>query len=347
MEMNTRLQVEHPVTEMITGLDLVEWQLRVAAGEPLPLRQEQLAIRGHAIEARIYAEDPSREFLPSIGRLVHLSTPQAAAGLRIDTGVRQGDEITPYYDPMIAKLIVHGATRTDAIGRLRAALAEYQVVGVHTNVEFLQRLADAPSFTAARVDTALIERERAHLFPAPLAPPPAAWELAARAVYPAAPADGSPWGSSDGWRLGERESRHATLRWGDETRSLRVGFDADIPEPGASRVVRADDGIHVFLDGRQHLFEWLDPYRPPAEPADARGSLVAPMPGRVLAVLAAAGAQVKRGQPLVVMEAMKMEHTVTAPRDGTVARILCTVGEQLKEGTELLVLAEKDVSPGT
>ncbi len=346
MEMNTRLQVEHPVTELITGLDLVEWQLRVAAGEPLPVRQEQLAINGHAIEARIYAEDPAREFLPSIGRLVHLATPETSAELRIDTGVRQGDEITPYYDPMIAKLIVHGPTRAEAVGRLRAALAGYQVVGVHTNVEFLQRLAEAPSFVEARVDTALIERERAHLFPAPTPPPRAAWELAAGAAYPAAAPDGLPWGAVDGWRLGEHEVRQAVLRWGDEQRPVRVAFNADAPEPGTTRVIRADDGIHVFLDGRQHVFKWTDPYRPPEEPADARGSLVAPMPGRVLAVLAQAGAPVKRGQPLVVMEAMKMEHTVTAPRDGTVARILCSVGEQLKEGTELLVLVEQ-VSPGS
>jgi 3-methylcrotonyl-CoA carboxylase alpha subunit len=339
MEMNTRLQVEHPVTEMITGLDLVEWQLRVAAGEALPLRQEQLAIRGHAIEARIYAEDPAREFLPSIGTLVHLATPATSAELRIDTGVRQGDEITPYYDPMIAKLVAHGESRADAIARLHAALAEYQVVGVHSNVEFLQRLLDTPSFQEARVDTALIERERAHLFPAPVPPPAAAWDLAARAAFPVAPADGSPWGAADGWRLGEREARHAVLRSADETRTVRVAFDAAGAVPTTS-VVRAEDGIHVFLDGRQHVFQWLDPYRTPDDAAEARGSLVAPMPGRVLAILAEAGAQVKRGQPLVVMEAMKMEHTVTAPRDGRIARILCAVGEQLKEGTELLVLAE-------
>ncbi len=170
MEMNTRLQVEHPVTEMITGLDLVEWQLRVAAREPLPLNQEQLVIRGHAIEARIYAEDPAREFLPSIGTLEYLSMPATSHEVRIDTGVRQGDSITPYYDPMIAKLIVHAETRNEAIARLRAALGEYHVAGVHTNIDFLHRLAGAASFVDARLDTALIERERELLFAPQVAP---------------------------------------------------------------------------------------------------------------------------------------------------------------------------------
>jgi 3-methylcrotonyl-CoA carboxylase alpha subunit len=146
MEMNTRLQVEHPVTEMITGLDLVEWQLRVAAGEPLPRRQEQLVMSGHAIEARIYAEDPSRDFLPSIGKLVHLVAPAESAAVRVDTGVREGDEITPYYDPMIAKLVVHAESRDAAITRMRDALAQYQVVGVTTNIPFLGKLMRAPSF---------------------------------------------------------------------------------------------------------------------------------------------------------------------------------------------------------
>ena len=176
MEMNTRLQVEHPVTEFITGLDLVEWQLRVAAGEPLPRKQSELSVTGHAIEARIYAEDPARDFMPSIGRLAHLVTPDESATVRVDTGVRAGDEITPFYDPMIAKLIVHAATRAEAIARMRAALAQYQIVGVRTNVEFLGRLMRAPSFVEAKLDTALIEREREHLFAVRAEAPPAMWE---------------------------------------------------------------------------------------------------------------------------------------------------------------------------
>jgi 3-methylcrotonyl-CoA carboxylase alpha subunit len=335
MEMNTRLQVEHPVTEMITGLDLVEWQLRVAAGEPLPLVQEQITLRGHAIEARIYAEDPARDFLPSIGRLEHLVSPVSSDDVRIDTGVKQGDEITPYYDPMIAKLIVHGGTRADAIARMRSALAAYEIVGVRTNVEFLGRLMSAPSFVQANLDTALIERERVHLFPAPAEPPAAAWEVAARAVFPARAGDGSPWGETDGWRLGGPLTRAVRLAHAGVARELRV-------TPGSAlagdRAVRSGDDIHVFLDGVHHVFFAPDPYLPAGEGQDRHGGLAAPMPGRIVAVLVKAGDSVERGAPLVVMEAMKMEHTVTAPMAGTVGLVECAEGEQVKEGVELLTL---------
>jgi 3-methylcrotonyl-CoA carboxylase alpha subunit len=337
MEMNTRLQVEHPVTEMITGLDLVEWQLRVAAGEPLPCRQEELRIDGHAIEARIYAEDPARGFLPSIGTLVHLVTPPASDRVRIDTGVRQGDEISPHYDPMIAKLIVHAGTRAEAIARMRTALAQYQVVGVATNVEFLWRLTTSPSFVEARLDTALIEREQAHLLPAPAAPPDAQWVLAARASFGLTAGD-PPWGDVSGWRMnGTRASRPVTLRCGDAQRTLHVDFAA-APALVESRAIRAGASVHVFDAGRHHVFTVLDPYLPSNEAADHHGGLTAPMPGRILAVLATPGQAVARGVPLVVMEAMKMEHTVTAPRAGAVERVFCVVGEQVKEGAELLVL---------
>jgi 3-methylcrotonyl-CoA carboxylase alpha subunit len=338
MEMNTRLQVEHPVTEMITGLDLVEWQLRVAAGEALPLRQEQLAIQGHAIEARIYAEDPAREFLPSIGTLLHLSTPATSAELRIDTGVRQGDEITPYYDPLIAKLIVRGATRAEAIGRLRAALAGYQVVGVHTNVEFLHRLTSAPSFAEGRIDTALIEREHAHLFPEPGLPADSSWELAAwRSLALPAP-DASPWSAHDGWRPGTRAERVVNVRWRDIARPVLIRF-ADPPAIQAGVDVYAmNDAVHVFADGRHHVFVVADPYLPPDDATDRHGGLTAPMPGRVIAVHVKPGDEVKRGAPLVVMEAMKMEHTVTAPASGVVETIHCEVGDQVREGAELLAI---------
>jgi 3-methylcrotonyl-CoA carboxylase alpha subunit len=249
--------------------------------------------------------------------------------------VKQGDEITPYYDPMIAKLIVHGGTRADAIARMRSALAAYEIVGVRTNVEFLGRLMSAPSFVQANLDTALIERERVHLFPAPAEPPAAAWEVAARAVFPASAGDGSPWGETDGWRLGSPPTRAVKLAHAGVERELRV-------RPGAAstadRAIRSGHHIHVFLDGAHHVFSAADPYLPAAEGQDWHGGLAAPMPGRIVAVLVKAGDSVERGAPLVVMEAMKMEHTVTAPRDGAVARILCIVGEQLKEGTELLVL---------
>ena len=339
MEMNTRLQVEHPVTEMITGLDLVEWQLRVAAGEPLPLRQEQLAIRGHAIEARVYAEDPERDFLPSIGRLVYLATPETSDEVRIDTGVRQGDEISPYYDPMIAKLIVHGATRAEAIARLSASLDRFHVAGVQTNIEFLGRIITAPSFVQPQLDTALIAREQAHLSPRAEPPPDAVWQLAAWRALSLPPADESPWSDRGGWRLGGRAERSVYLRWRDTQRALTLRFaQPPAPVPGAD-TFRATDAVHVFLGSVHHVFRIVDPYLPTADAGDHHGGLVAPMPGRIIAVNVSTGDKVARGAPLIVMEAMKMEHTITAPAAGSVERILCAVGEQVKEGMELLVLS--------
>jgi 3-methylcrotonyl-CoA carboxylase alpha subunit len=368
MEMNTRLQVEHPVTEMITGLDLVEWQLRVAAGEPLPATQAGLTLTGHAIEARVYAEDPAREFLPSIGVLAHLATPVPSASVRIDAGVRQGDEITPYYDPMIAKLIVHGATRSEAIARMRDALVQYEVIGVATNIEFLGRLMNAPSFVEARLDTALIERERVHLFP-PAAPASAlAINLAVLAFVLArrGAADSSPWSDPHGWRLAARGRRCWKFRNGEVVTGINVssvngavevevGRDtlilsgaleagsllADVGGKHVSARARVlGNSVHLFLSGVHHVFEWLDPYLPPVGVADRHGGLTAPMPGRVIAILAKEGEQVARGAPLIVMEAMKMEHTMKAPAAGLVTRILCKIGEQVKEGAELLAIEE-------
>ena len=338
MEMNTRLQVEHPVTEMITGLDLVEWQLRVAAGERLPCAQDDLAIDGHAIEARIYAEDPARDFLPSIGRLEHLATPECDARVRIDTGVRQGDEITPYYDPMIAKLIVHGATRAEAIARMRASLALYEVVGVRTNLEFLHRLMGAPSFVDARLDTALIERERAYLFPTPTEPADADWQRAAEESVRTESTRASPWDDASGWRLGSRARRDVRLRSGDWERIVTVGFP--LPERGSSpgRTYRAEQAIHVFRDGEHRMFRAEDPYLPATEAADRHAGLTAPMPGRIIAVLVKGGDRVARGAPLIVMEAMKMEHTITAPAEAIVTKVHCATGDQVKEGVELLEL---------
>jgi 3-methylcrotonyl-CoA carboxylase alpha subunit len=366
MEMNTRLQVEHPVTEMITGLDLVEWQLRVAAGEALPMRQDELGIRGHAIEARIYAEDPAREFLPSIGRLEYLATPATHDELRIDTGVREGDEITPFYDPMIAKLIVHGDTRDAALARMRAALDEFHVAGVSTNVGFLRRLMHAPSFREARLDTALIERERAQLF-APAVPATRfAWDLAAcawwRSMLPAGTA-ATPWDDVGSWRLAPGGRRRWKLRHGDQQqdislwradRELMVEIDGDAHpvdavcgdhglldamvagQPLRAHVHVSGPRLHLFLAGEHHQFEWLDPYLPAAVAADRHGGLVAPMPGRVIAVLVQPGQKVTARTPLLIMEAMKMEHTLTAPADGTVVAVNCETGEQVREGTELL-----------
>ena len=342
MEMNTRLQVEHPVTEMITGLDLVEWQLRVAAGEVLPRKQDELSITGHAIEARIYAEDPAREFLPSIGRLDHLVAPEEGATVRVDTGVRAGDEITPYYDPMIAKLIVHAATRAEAIARMRVALAQYQIVGVRTNVEFLGRLMSAPAFVDARLDTALIDREREHLFAARGEASTPLWDRAARAFWVSQQQSGarnhgnprSPWGDQRGWANGMRGERRWKLREGEIEREVTVGPSDAV----AGTFVRARE-IHVFELGEHHVFEWIDPYLPASETADAHGGLRSIMPGRVLAVHVKPGDEVAKGAPLVVLEAMKMEQTVTAPSAGKVDRVLCEVGDQVSEGAELLTFA--------
>jgi 3-methylcrotonyl-CoA carboxylase alpha subunit len=340
MEMNTRLQVEHPVTEMITGLDLVEWQLRVAAGEPLPRKQAELSINGHAIEARVYAEDPSRDFLPSIGRLDHLAAPQESATVRVDTGVRAGDEITPYYDPMIAKLVVHGDTRAEAIARMREALAQYQIVGVRTNVEFLGRLMSAPSFVEARLDTALIEREREHLFAPRREATPAMWELAAQAFWMAqrrklAPAQASPWDNCGAWALATRGERRLKLREGEVEREVASAY-SDVDAAGTFVAATA---VHLFDGGEHRVFEWIDPYLPVSAHAEAHGGLRASMPGRVLAVHVKAGDEVAKGAPLVVLEAMKMEQTITAPAAGKIDRVMCEVGDQVREGAELLVFA--------
>jgi 3-methylcrotonyl-CoA carboxylase alpha subunit len=352
MEMNTRLQVEHPVTEMITGLDLVEWQLRVAAGERLPCEQGQLSIRGHAIEARIYAEDPDRDFLPSIGKLRHLRLAfrhgdgsDASMPVRWDSGVHGGDEITPYYDPMIAKLVAHGETRAQALARLRESLLRIEIIGVRTNVEFLLRLTATSSFVEANLDTALIERERASLFPTLPPPDDDVWRAAAReywrpevAKYRGALMEPGPWGGLTAWRVnGGRASRRVTLRAGETERTANIDM-AEVIDPPHISVVRDGLDLHVFQRGRHHVLTAADPYLPPAQAADHQGGLVAPMPGRILAVPVSKGQSVALGAPLVVMEAMKMEHTVTAPRAGVVDGVFCSVGEQVKEGTELLLL---------
>jgi 3-methylcrotonyl-CoA carboxylase alpha subunit len=375
MEMNTRLQVEHPVTEMITGLDLVEWQLRVASGERLPLAQQALAIDGHAIEARIYAEDPDRGFLPSTGKLVHLAPPAESADVRVDTGVEQGDSITPFYDPMIAKLIVHAADRAGALARMRTALAAYRIVGVANNVEFLGRLIATPSFANADLDTALIEREHDALFPAPTLPPDDVWLVAALAEVErdhasargagAGPGDAaSPWRVLDGWRLNGRAVRRLGFRSGETTREVDVAALADgrweLALDGASVVASAawqggalaatlgerrlattvvvnGDRRQVFVAGRSHALAFVDLLGIAGAEHEEEGTgLLAPMPGKVIALLAAPGASVDKGAPLLVLEAMKMEHTISAPRAGTVKSFRYAAGDQVAEGVELV-----------
>jgi len=374
MEMNTRLQVEHPVTEMITGQDLVEWQLRVADNEPLPLTQEQLAIHGHALEARIYAEDPDRKFLPSTGRLVHLAPPQESLHVRVDTGVEQGDEITPFYDPMIAKLIVWDETRALALQRMIQALAEYRIVGVSNNVEFLSRLVGSPAFTHADLDTALIERERAFLFPERGEVPRDAYLVAALATVlrekevarreAARGADPhSPWNAQDAWRLNAKGERKLIFRHGERETTVVVGYTDNryelcldgviTPAQGAlgpnstlraelaglrldATVVVAGERRHVFLHGRSYQLARVDPLFHSGEGQGVEGRLVAPMPGRVVAWIAKPGTDVMKGAPLMILEAMKMEHTIAAPTSGTLNAFRFAVGEQVVEGAELV-----------
>ena len=350
MEMNTRLQVEHPVTEMITGLDLVEWQLRVAMGEPLPLTQEQVPLRGHAIEARLYAEAPLKGFLPSTGKLVHLRFPETSAAVRVDTGVTCCDTITPYYDPMIAKLIVHGANREEALVRLRAALADCEIAGPETNVNFLRRLVACEDFTAPSLDTHLIARnEQALLADVPLPPDLPGWLAAAEFAEECAQAEkravaagdpGSPWAVVDGWRP-TGAARHYQFRHGEAVFTTALHFAA---LPVGVTVVRDGARRHVFHAGESVTVEHVDPLAEALAAAarNAQGGhagLRAPMPGRVVALLVAAGEKVVAGAPLLVLEAMKMEHTLTAPKAGTVVGFRHAAGDQVQDGDELVEFA--------
>ena len=390
MEMNTRLQVEHPVTEMITGLDLVEWQLRIAAGEALPLTQNEIALSGHAIEARVYAEDPERDFLPTSGRLARVRWPRGDANVRIDAGVAEHESVPVHYDPLIAKLIVHGDDRAQALGRLRRALAETVLIGVRTNLGFLAAIARRPAFAAGGCATDFVERHRAAL----KAPAPGdevfaiaclavlMWRRDRAAAASAASGDPhSPWHRADGWRLDGAAAEPFTFRLGQAQRlvvatatasgyRLRLG-DRDIAgratmrggrfevaldgEPLAGNVA-VDVAAHVVagavgvtvtvvLDGVAHDLEVVDPLATAALHEAASDDVRAPMPGRVTAILAKPGAHVDLGAPLVIVEAMKMEHTVRAPAAGRVGRILHRPGEQVEEGVELLVFTP-DGPPG-
>ena len=356
MEMNTRLQVEHPVTEMITGLDLVEWQLKVAAGEKLPLSQKEISSQGHAIEARIYAEDPRRDFLPATGRLLHLAFPAQNAEVRVDTGVEAGGEITPWYDPMIAKLVVHGRDRAAALARLRAALAEVEIAGVITNVEFLRKVAASRAFSSAELDTGLIERNRAELISSidldPFLATAALAELAqeeaeARRLAAATGDPHSPWHSVDGWQLNADAHHDFVFIEGGVEHAVRVRFGAGAPRislagreyDGKSmkaRAIRDGNDWHVLYDGAYRRLSLKSELG--GADAEAAGSLTAPMPGRIVKVMTKPGAKVGKGDALLILEAMKMEHTITAPKPGTVRTIHYAAGEQVLEGAELVTL---------
>jgi 3-methylcrotonyl-CoA carboxylase alpha subunit len=374
MEMNTRLQVEHPVTEMITGQDLVAWQLLVACKEPLPLVQKDLAISGHAIEVRIYAEDPDRDFLPSIGLLRHLRTPAENANVRIDTGVRQGDEVSMHYDPMIAKLIVWDTNRAAALRRLRQALSELQVVGVTTNIALLSAIAAHSAFAEADLHTGFISKHGDELFPdtAPVSDKVLALacldvllrrgeEARRDAVASSDPC--SPWNLTSGWQLNSDNFHELIFLDGEATLQVIAhyrsdGYLLDLPggpllvrgerdaggdlcaDLGGARskatVVRHGADLTIMSHGFSHRLTLHDPHALCGELDEAGGKLTAPMPGKVIAVLVKVGDEVKKGRPLVILEAMKMEHTIVAPVDGLVSQINFKVGEQVSDGDALL-----------
>ena len=378
MEMNTRLQVEHPVTEAITGQDLVEWQLVVASGGRMPLTQEALRIDGHAVEVRLYAEDPARNFLPSTGTLVHLKLPEEGAHVRVDTGVRQGDTVTQFYDPMIAKVIVHDRDRASAMRRMAALMGETEVVGVTTNAALLKALCSHPAFVGGEVDTGFIERHRTTLFAALQPADDRAFAIAtlARLVewQDGRPASGdphSPWNEQNGFRL--LDDGHDEVRWRDGERDVTVlarrlrGGGLRLELPGGAqeaRVRRSDEGkleiglgedtfvatvvrrvavdggvdYTLFADGRSRRLRLVDPLDLAQYEAAgmAETAVRSPLPGKIIDLRVKAGDAVSKGQALLVLEAMKMEHTLVAPADGTIKSVRYSVGEQVAEGAELV-----------
>ncbi|SEI75038.1 3-methylcrotonyl-CoA carboxylase alpha subunit [Allopseudospirillum japonicum] len=383
MEMNTRLQVEHPVTEMITGEDLVEWQLRVAYGQPLPKMQQDLQLHGHAIEARVYAEDPDHDFLPATGRLAYLRTPTETQHVRVDTGVREGDDVSIYYDPMIAKLIVWDENRERALERMSQALAQYRIAGMTTNVSFLKRVVDHHAFRAAELDTGFIERYQDGLFAPMQAGAQSANPLALAAMYALlsqqqgrlqeAQRSGdpcSPWHHFNGWRLNEVPQLSLKFQQGEQIHTVAVQWQAK----GYRLSI---DGHHLLADGHLHgdllevnlnghhrsvqvaeinhqltLFTetgstqltWLRPDLDQHEFEEEGANLTAPMNGSVVALLVDAGAQVEKDTPLVVMEAMKMEHTLKAPADGVVESFFYAAGDLVEQGAELLVFTPAETA---
>ena len=381
MEMNTRLQVEHPVTEAITGQDLVEWQLRVASGEPLPLRQDQLQISGHAIEARICAENPDKQFLPATGQLQVYELPacltfeRAPGAVRVDSGVRQGDAISPYYDSMVAKLIVHGDNRAQALSRLDTALARTHIVGLQTNVQFLRHVVQSRSFAQADLDTALIPREAAVLFMqervglrlavASAVAHTLQQEQRSQAQQQAHGDWQDPWAQRDGWRAHGPSLRRFDFEFAAERHTvlLRTLHDGTLQLELAGEVATLSFGpaiqgldvrfglqrqiVSVYAQGAvRHVFTSqgatqitvIDALAHAGDAQAEGGRLTAPMPGKVVSFAVKAGDTVKRGQTLAVMDAMKMEHTIAAPIDGVVAELLYAPGDQVTEGAELLKL---------
>jgi 3-methylcrotonyl-CoA carboxylase alpha subunit len=379
MEMNTRLQVEHPVTEAITGLDLVEWQLRVASGEPLPLQQSELRMHGHAIEARICAENPDNHFLPATGTLAVYRKPVCSSftigKVRVDDGVREGDSISPFYDSMVAKLIVHGDTREQALARLDDALSQTRIVGLTTNVQFLRHILRTDSFATAKLDTALIQREEKALFAQePLGLALTVASVVAHTLQREQALKGNdPFSRRDGWRaygvatrnfgfVFHGASHDAVLTYAHDGSLQLCVTDGAGDVPGTLTYREDGDALHISFAGLQtrvqvfhetqghedvaHVFApqgatritVVDALAHAGETQEAGGRLTAPMPGKVVSFAVKAGDQVKAGQALAVMEAMKMEHTIAAPADGDVLELLFAPGDQVAEGEELLKL---------
>lgn len=359
LEMNTRLQVEHPVTELVTGQDLVAWQIRVAEGHPLPLRQEQVELRGHAIEVRLYAEDAGRGFLPQTGTVLRWD-PELLPGVRIDHGLVEGQAVTPFYDPMLAKLIAWGETREEARQRLLAMLAETSVGGLRTNLAFLRRILGHPAFAAAELDTGFIARHQDDLLPAPQALPEHFWQAAAEAWLQSEAGHRrdddphSPWSRNDGWRSALAREADLMLRCRDERRCVRLrhASPSQYRLDGDDLISRVDGVTRrsaALRRGRQLFLEWegellaieaVDPIAE-AEAAHAhQGGLSAPMNGSIVRVLVEPGQTVEAGTALVVLEAMKMEHSIRAPHAGVVKALYCSEGELVEEGTPLVELDE-------
>ncbi|MFJ5283861.1 acetyl/propionyl/methylcrotonyl-CoA carboxylase subunit alpha [Pseudomonas sp. NPDC088429] len=356
MEMNTRLQVEHPVTEAITGLDLVAWQIRVARGEALPITQEQVPLNGHAIEVRLYAEDPSNDFLPATGRLDLYRESAEGPGRRVDSGVEEGDEISPFYDPMLGKLIAWGEDREQARLRLLSMLDEFAIGGLKTNINFLRRIIAHPAFAAAELDTGFIPRYQAQLLPAPSELSDGFWQAAAQAFAQSLPsvvrADdaASPWSRNSGLRAGlPREiTLHLSCEGQDRALTLGAGGDAKllgdslvVEHEGVRRTLRAirqGDALYLQWEGELRRVEAYDPISAVEASNNHQGGLTAPMNGSIVRVLVEAGQTVEAGAQLVVLEAMKMEHSIRAPHAGVIKALYCQEGEMVGEGSALVEL---------
>jgi 3-methylcrotonyl-CoA carboxylase alpha subunit len=367
IEMNTRLQVEHPVTELITGIDLVEWQLRVAFGEKLPLTQDQVKLHGHAIEARVYAENPAKNFMPSVGKIRTWRMPEASDGLRIDAGYRQGDAVSPYYDAMLAKMIAWAPDRDSAIVRLNRGLEEADVRGIVSNIPFLSRLVMHPQVAANAIDTGFIERELTALTGEPAAPGDPDLSAAVAAILVdeqkvAASEPASPWRTSGwmpvgrrqrvfGFRSGQGAEQKVTLRYGNGPMTFSVGerefafvlsggddgtFDLTL-DGVKSRVAYVVEGHELYLRTRNGRFDlhWVDPFGGETEEQVGEDKIVAPLPGTVVALLAKEGDTLEKGAAILTLEVMKMEQTLRAPFAGVLKAIKCKVGDIVGEGVEL------------